>query len=277
MHIPKTSGTAITAGLQAALTPEVEIGGFDHSLFGSFRNFDTLDDSIRRQIHASPASLPKHADLVAGHLAFSTLRAAYPLARYLTILREPVARLLSHWLDPRQDTEAMLAPWGDWAQWVRQARAPLATFLSEPTLACQTDNLMLRALLWPHPLIPEAQFIDPSHADRLVQQAMMHLMEFDFVDVVENRALGHRLQRWLGWPFSHDQHNETSQIPEEFRTPLHRELTPEALDLLDARSQLDLRLWAPIAARHVPGRDVSRLRQQMLLATVARHSVLMAS
>jgi hypothetical protein len=276
MHIPKTSGTAIISGLATALAPATVVRGFDHSIFGSFRNFDSLDESIRCQIYASPACVPKNADLVAGHIALSTLCEAYPLAKRLTLLREPMSRLLSHWVFWRQHTEADLAAWGDWADRVRQSRKPLVDFLSEPVLACQIDNLMLRMLLWPHPLLPAAQFIDPADDERLVSEAMAHLLEFDFVDVVENGALLDRLQCWLGRPLTYDRRNETHAIPERFRAPLHRELTPEAHQLLHARSRLDLRLWTEIAVRHLPDRETSKLREQTILANVARYSVLMA-
>ena len=275
MHIPKTSGTAVISGLMTALASPAVVGGFDRSLFGSFQDFDSLQGSARCQIYDSPASLRKDAALVAGHFAFSTLRDAYPLAQRFTILREPMSRLLSHWLFWRQHTDEDLAPWGNWADRVRQARKPLTDFAGDPLLACQTDNLMLRMLLWPHPLVPAAQFIDPVHDGQLVRQAMARLLEFDFVDVVEDGAFLHRLQCWLGRPFAHNRVNETRAIPQQFRTPLHGELTPEAYDLLDARSRLDFRLWAAIAARRLPERDIFRLRAQTILANVARHSVLM--
>jgi hypothetical protein len=149
-------------------------------------------------------------------------------------------------------------------------------FLAEPRLACQTDNLALRMLLWPHPFLPEAEFIDPIHGERLVHTAMARLLEFDFVGVVENGSIANRLQRWLDRPFIYDRHNETTAIPRQYRTLLHRELTPDALDLLDARSGLDFRLWAQIAADGLPDRDVSKLRERTILANVARYSLLMA-
>jgi hypothetical protein len=104
----------------------------------------------------------------------------------------------------------------------------------------------------------------------------VRLLEFDFVDIVENCAFAQRLQCWLGCPFIYDHHNETNAMPKQHRALLHRELTPDALDLLDARSSLDLRLWAQIAAYRLPDRDVLRLRERTVLANVARYSVLMA-
>ena len=176
----------------------------------------------------------------------------------------------------RQQTDEELAPFGTLADVTRQARKPLATFLGDPRLACQTDNLTLRMLLVPHPLIPDAHFINPMHTKRLVREALARLRGFDFVDVVENSDLEHRLQRWLGCSFSHDRHNETNAIVEQFRVPLHRELTPEGHELLDARSRLDFRLWAQIVAQCLPDREVFKLREQTIMVNVARYSILMA-
>jgi hypothetical protein len=198
MHIPKTSGVAIRHMLVVALAPSLTVDGLDHSLFDSSAYFDSMDESLRRQIYSSPSSLPEHANLVAGHFALSTLLTAYPLAQRLTILREPFSRLLSHWLYWRQYADTDLAAWGDWAAQVRMSRQPLVDFLSASSLACQTDNLMLRMLLWPHPLITADHFINPVHDHRLLRDAMMRLRNFDFVDVLEDGALVDNLQRWLG-------------------------------------------------------------------------------
>ncbi|HEY4043411.1 MAG TPA: hypothetical protein VGM32_16405 [Rhodopila sp.] len=276
MHVPKTSGVAIRSGLAAALTPNVTVSGFDRCSFDAYQDFESVDPSISGMIYSSPASLPPRADLIVGHFAFSTLRQAYPDAQLLTLLREPCSRLLSHWLFWRQHTDAELAPWGCLAERVRKARQPIAVFLNDPGLSCQTDNLMLRMLLWPHPLLPSGRFIDPLHDARLLRQAMANLQEFDFVDVVENGAVGDRLQSWLCRPFIYPRANETRPIPQQFRTPLDRELTPEVMDLLEFRSRLDFHLWAAIARLRFPGRDISKLRHQTIIKNVARYGVLMA-
>jgi hypothetical protein len=277
MHIPKSSGTAVTSGLTAAVVPGVMVDGFDHSSFDGDLNLESVDGSIRCRIYDSPHSLPQPADLIVGHFAFSTLRQAYPSAQLLTLLREPCSRLLSHWLFWRQHTDTELAPWGRMAERVQKSRQPMSAFLIDSKLACQTDNLMLRMLLWPHPLFPQDQFIDPANDACLLREAITNLDQFDFADVVENGTFKDRLQCWLGRPFTYDRVNETKPIPQRFRSPLHSELTQEAVDLLEARSRLDFHLWAEIVRRRLPDRDVSRLRKQTLLANVARHGVLMAA
>ena len=131
-------------------------------------------------------------------------------------------------------------------------------------------------LLWPHPLIPEDRFIDPANDKRLLLEATQRLLKFDFVDIVDSGTFVKRLESWLGKPFRYGNVNETRSIPAPFRSPLNRELSADAVDLLELRSRLDLRLWSKIAARYVPDRDVPRLRQQTILANVARYGGLMA-
>ena len=276
MHVPKTSGTALLRGLAATLQPSAIVNGFDHCLFGSFQEFDTIDASLRENIYASPAALPAGAELIAGHIAWSTLRQACPRGQTLTVLREPFSRLLSHWMYWRQHTDSALAPWGKWAEYVRHARKPLAVFLREPLLACQTDNLTLRMLLWPHPMVPVDRFIDPADDQRLVVAAMARLRGFNFVDIVENDKFVSNLQRWFGRAIVYDRGNETGAVPAEFRAPLHQELTAEAYELLEARSRLDYRLWAEIAADRVSGCDPARLRERALMANIARYGLLMS-
>jgi hypothetical protein len=276
MHVPKTSGTAIMSGLASALAPDVTVGGFDRSCFDSYQNFETVDERIRDQIYDSPESLPRPADLIAGHFAFSTLRQAYPRARYLTVLREPTSRLLSHWLFWRSHTDVELAPWGGWAERVQKSRKPLVSFIGDPKLAGQTDNLTLRMLLWPHPQLPAGRFIDPASDSRLLREAIARLDAFDFVDVVENNTFEDRLQSWIGRSFTHARVNETRPIPLPYRNPLHAEMTSEALGLLRLRSRLDFHLWAKIVASRLPGRNIFELRRQTILNNLERYSALMA-
>jgi hypothetical protein len=276
MHIPKTSGVALMLALEGALSPGAGIRGFDLCLFGSFRNFETMDLAEQQRIHATPASLVPDCMFVGGHFSFSTLRQAYPLAQMTTILREPSSRLLSHWLYWRQSSDAALTPLGRWADFVRYSRQPLARFLAEPTIACQTDNLALRMLLWPHPLVQGDRFIEAIHDESLFLEAEARLRTFDFVDVIENEKFPRNLETWLGRPHCYERVNETLAIPAEYCSPLSYEFTSEAYGLLVARSRLDLRLWTSVAKKHLPNCDISALRERTILSSVARYSLLMA-
>jgi len=251
------------------------VQGFDHCLFGPFRGFDTFDATERQRIYDGPASFPADSKLIAGHFAFSTLRQAYPRAQIFTVLRDPISRLLSHWMFWRQQTDAMLMPLGSWADFVRHSRKPLASFLNLPALAFQLDNLTLRMLLWPHPLIKDDQFIDPANDQRLISDAARRLRELDFVDVIENPGFLQNLEDWMGHSLRYDHDNETRGIPIQFRNPLHLELTPEAYQRLILRSRLDLQLWQRIVNQRLPACDAAALRERTTLRAVARYGPLM--
>ena len=199
-----------------------------------------------------------------------------PEAQRITFLREPWSRVLSHWLFWRQQTEDDLAVWGYWADRMKRCRGPLHAFLDDPLVACQTDNLTLRMLLWPHPLLPDGDFIDPANDAQLLSDATKRLAAFDFIDIIEGGKFLKRLEAWLGQPFHYQRQNETNRIAQEFRSPLHAELTDRAFDLLDRRSRLDLHLWRLIAARHIPTPEIPRLREHALMTNIARYGVLMA-
>jgi hypothetical protein len=275
VHMPKTSGQALIRGLIQALKPAFVVQGFDRSVFGNFGDFETISGELRAKIHLDAASMPPGAELIAGHFALSTLRERYPSARTMTILREPVSRVLSHWLYWRAQDDASLAAWGTWAKVVRQARDSLADFLASEAAACQLDNYYVRAMLWPHPKVPNGDFIDRLHDDRLVRQAAGRLKQLDFADVLENPSFHSNLESWTGRPVDYPRFNETAPIPTEFKSALHDELTPLALNLLEARTRLDRALWTMLARRRLPDTDIEGLRERALIGNVARHSWLM--
>ena len=275
MHVPKTGGTSIAVALQSALEPCRAIRGFDRVLFGDYADFRSLDDSVSREIHLSAETLPA-ADLIAAHVARSSFEHRYPDVQLMTVLREPFSRLLSLWLFWRSHSDEQLAPWGSWGDRLRLSRLPLAAFLSSREVACQTDNVVVRMLLWPRRLIPDGDFIVPRHDDRLLAAAQDVLARFAVADVVENPRLSERLQRWLDRPVALERKNQTGGIPAPLRNCLATELTAEACDLLALRSRLDLELWSDIARSCMPARDPAQLREQTTLRNVAHYATLMA-
>ena len=56
MRIPKTSSSSVRTGLRTMLAPATVLDGFDLSLFGAYRDFDTLDDELRSAIFDPPTS-----------------------------------------------------------------------------------------------------------------------------------------------------------------------------------------------------------------------------
>jgi hypothetical protein len=190
LHIPKCAGTSIMDSVALGIGPGRHVNGFDRSLFGDFRQFDDIPKMMRSVIHLDQAELPANATTVMGHFSYSTLRGRYPNADLAVFLREPTARLLSHWIYWRSLTWFSLRHWGaEWSARLKLARLPLQDFLSHPDVACQTDNIITRMLVWPHRMIPENQFIDPANDDALLAMALENLEHFGFADITERRSV----------------------------------------------------------------------------------------
>ncbi len=272
MHVPKCSGSSLRRALTAALKPSVPITAYDRVLFGDFNNFDSISDTLKSSIYLNAKDIPENSDFVVGHVSFSTLFERFPNGQSLTIFREPVSRLLSIWLYWRSFTDEQLLPWGGWADIVRNSRRPLADFLRNKANAAQTDNQALRMLLWPHPSIPEDDFIDERHDATLVEEAFKRLDRFSFVDVIENTAFDDNLKQWLKRPVVREMVNETAITAQVLNTPLNNELTDDCWKLLESRSRLDLSLWQAIVTRRMKKINPLILRNRTLEATISRIS-----
>ena len=277
MHIPKTSGISLRRGLLDALAPRNPVlDRHDRAIFGKFEDFETLEPGIRQSICLNGNPLPADADFVTGHISLSTLVANYPRANFLTVLREPVSRTLSHWLYWRSYSEDQMVPWGGYAAYMRRGRDPLVQFLSQRDIACQIDNLSVRLLLWPNAMIPENGFIDERYDDLLVREAVGRLRQFSFADIVENPGLKTNIETWIGRSFCFKTINETSRTPEGFRTSLDREFSSEGFHLLEARNRLDLRLWLALARERLAGEDSNAFRVRVVIRNVARCALIAA-
>ncbi len=271
-HIPKTSGTALTKVLTEALAPRHVITGFDASVLGDFDALETIDEPVRRLIF-DPTTLPRDADLLIVHMAHSTTAAAYPHAQHLTIFREPSLRLLSHYLFWRARPEDEIVQWGGWGERMRLSHGPLADFLLDERIACQTDNLALRLLLWPHAAVPPNGFISAADDAALLAAAEDRLSTYSYVDAVEAPGFRSNLAKWLGQPIRYTTENVTSTMPVDLRTDFAALLTPEALSLLHNRTRLDNELWRRAIGAGV---DTEALRFDALLPVIARYGSMMA-
>ncbi|MBS9478131.1 sulfotransferase family 2 domain-containing protein [Ancylobacter radicis] len=281
-HIPKSAGTSLADALRVALAEQGDLGEgsdlcwYDRWCFGSFRDFESFSPAARAQSIDTPDELPAGLRFVAGHMAVSTTRLRYPLGQNITFFREPKARLMSHWLFWRAYEDADVAGWGGWADYVRQARGSLGDFLTTPCLVPVLDNFSLRALLWPHPVIPENGPIDPANDEALLDAAFSVLESLAHVDLIENPHLVSRLETWLRRPVVVERRNETLPVPDERRGRLDEHLSDQAMDALNLWSRLDLRLWSHVAGKVMPDVESQSLADSTFAATLERHARLLA-
>jgi hypothetical protein len=278
LHIPKCAGTSIMDSIVLGAGPGRHVAGFDRCLFGDFQQFESIPKMMRSVIYLDKADLPPDAVTVMGHFSFNTLRGRYPDADFAIFLREPMARLLSHWTYWRALTWFSLRHWGaEWSARLKLARLPLEKFLSHPDIACQTDNIVTRMLVWPHRLIPEDAFIDPANDEALLAAAWENLEQFGFAGITERGSAVYReFSDWLGFRLELPTLNPARKMRRSRRTRLNAELTPAAFNLLGERSRLDARLWKALAARKMCETDAANLQNHAFLQAVARFSILLA-
>ena len=275
MQVPKASGSALTVGLCDVLPSTARIHGWDHAFFGTFREFETMSPGVRQDIYQSlpPANGP---DFVYGQFAYSTLVQGRPAARVMTVLREPRTRLLSLWLYWRSFSDADHAAAGAWGRVQRLTRRPLAEFLNQSEAACQTDNVYVRRLLWPHPLIPDNGFIDSASDECLVGEAIARLKAIDFTDVVENPQLEHNVRAFVVRPFVYRRVNETD-VRADLGVHLEEELSGETLLLVEHRSRLDREIWRAVASERIAGADLTALGDDTFRRAITRYAALMSA
>jgi hypothetical protein len=274
MHVPKCSGNAMTKAVIDSIRPRAVCFGYDRSTFGSFTEFDTITPEARKQIYVDANTLPRDVDFIWGHMARSTLAGRYPDAQLITLLREPVCRVISHWLFWRGLPDEELRPWGGYAPYFHEARKPLGDFLASGDIACQIDNPLVRLLLWPHSMLPDAGFIAERSDKVLLRQAIGRIREFSFIDVVENPGLQDNLIKWNGQLSTYPRVNETPRIPPDLRTPLHSELVRRTYELLKARTRLDRAVWLAVACWRMQRDSVDALREETVLRSIARFASL---
>jgi hypothetical protein len=273
-HIPKTAGVAITVALEEAVEPKHPFIGIDRFILGS-NSVQALSAVARRGLLTAPEEIPADTDLVYGHISPATTRARFPQATEMTILREPRARLLSHWLFFRTYQDFMLRGWGTWADDVKAARVPLRAFLGNARIAYYTDNLITRFLVAPHDLVPVDDFIDEADDEAILQSAFGSLDRFAFVDVLEDPDLAGSLSKWFGREVRIGRANETQPMPPSRRCDVVAE-AKGATDLLEARTRLDAKLWDRVALQAYLAADAAPAseRQRIFGAAVARHEQL---
>jgi hypothetical protein len=271
MHMPKTGGTAITEALKKCLEPERALSPvYDGVLFGSFTRFREMRRELRELIYVDIQGIPSDADFVAGHVSLSALSRKYAEAQLVTFLREPISRLISHWLFFRGLQSEVLDSWEPFSSIIRISHDTLLGFLSNQRIASQTDNLYVGMLLWPHPLIPDDDFISSSSDNKLLEEAAFKLSQFSYSDVIENPDFCCQLQAWLGMAISIRTLNETPPLPADRKLIFRSEFSIDAVAALCARTRLDSVLWQLVASRRGGTESAKVLANFGLLQSVTR-------
>ena len=249
VHVPKSAGSSVKNAVAARCDPAtVAASELDRVLFGGFDRFDEMPNRTRNTIAVDDAEAVRGFDVVMGHFGVASLRPHFDDAEMMTVLREPRTRLLSLYTFWRGWSPERHADWDPYDASRRAVTASWGEFLTDTSIASQTDNVVARMLLSPHPSIPRDGFIEPADDDAIVEAASETLDRFGFADIVENgAALWTGLSSWLQTPVEPERTLVTRLRAD---TDWSASITPASAAALSRRTSIDARLWSRIASRH---------------------------
>ena len=245
LHLPKAAGSSYRHAFAQHYAPDVTVPWlFDRVIFGHHHSIETL---------AMPILLDADADLsgyryMVGHFALPTITRSFDAADVVSILREPRARLLSHYTFWRSWSAAAHEEWVSYNV-SSLATSSLVDFCTHGAAAHQTDNLITRMIVGDHPLIPVDGLIAAADRDELTRLGLEQIDRLGFVDVLERGdATFAALEQWFGSPLEAVRLNETDL---DKGPPLQvDEVTdPRVHSLLEDRTVIDQVLWRHVAMR----------------------------
>jgi hypothetical protein len=265
MHVPKSAGTSMHVALERALPHgAVSPRRMDPWAFCCFRDFDRLGDEARAVVAADDSELDELASYaaVSGHFGLRSLTRLSPPARIGIVLREPRARLISHYLYLRV-TPGIREVWQPYDTFTPADR-PFDDFLRERRVAMTSDNKTTRMLVQGDPRVRDGEFIAASDLAPLAEAAWRSLEQLGFVGALE---LGMDAWAGLGTLFGVDLEpvvvNTTGVEglrPGALPVPAFDERT--TLDLLERRTAADqvlyMRASAGLAGSEAAARGLAR-------------------
>ena len=270
VHVPKCAGSSMKLALRS-VTPEHRWAPwtFDPTQFGPLVEA-TLTDDLATQTVPDPAAL-QGFDAAMGHFSLPTVLAAFDASDVVTVLREPRARLLSHYEYWRHLSEAERERNGPWADMTRTAqREAFHEWLADDAVAYQSDNLFIRQLAPAHPGIPTSGFIVDDEVDGLVATGIELLRSLGWVDVVERGdAVWDGLAMRVGAQLRPERVNVTERAA--IRTDDGWFDEDAVTDVLAARTRIDARLWDWVAAERgvtSPGEVADTVWSERLAAAI---------
>jgi hypothetical protein len=222
IHIPKTAGTSLRKLISRRYP-----GRFAKAP-NTFSHAEVAEERLRAQVANDPRPLA-----IGGHIVFG-LRDALPAdARYLTVLRDPVERTLSHYgylvapRDPAERPHGLLERSTPY-----RSDLTLDEALADPRYL--PDNLQTRMLVCRRSPFED---LPPDAAER----AREHLRSFAHVGVTEQMD---DFVTSLGWDVEPPKRRRVGD-----QRPARESLTPAQLRAVEEHNALDLELYALAAGR----------------------------
>jgi hypothetical protein len=259
LHVPKTAGMSLRQALGSTLDAnDIAPWDLDSTVFGPFRNFESLWTPIRNRIFLGTPDALRGYRAIMGHFSLTLLQQVVDASDIAIFLREPRARLLSLYRYWRSWSEAEHQNWEPYRTSRLAVSHDMVTFLRAPQAAAATDNGLVRLLLAGDARIEPDTFIPPQYHADLAAEACSRLAGVGFVDLVER---GHSafdaLGAWVGAQLDVPRKNVTPSSAEH-PTDWDAVTSAEALELMNVRSAADLQVWKWAAGRvGLPGADLA--------------------
>jgi hypothetical protein len=270
LHIPKTAGTSVVHSLFASVPARrVSPYRFDRTVFGSFSDFERLEGPVSDLILLEPGERLREWDVVAGHFSLQTLLGAFDSSEIFCLFREPRARLLSHfwyWFGFPEELHRSWSPYH--ASRVPSASGWLA-FLTDSSLASQTDNIAFRMLLAGQPLIREDSFLEAATMDQLIPAAFEAIDQLGHVHIIDGGTdFWPGLSSFVGVNLEPRQSNVTTTAGRHFSWESAIDL--EASEALLLRTFADRQIWSYVAERTVNHENLEMLADAVFMKQLAK-------
>jgi hypothetical protein len=266
LHVPKSAGTSMHVALERALPMGwVAPRRMDRAMLCSFDAIEKLGPEARAVVAADENEVLAMAAhrAISGHFSYATLTRVAAPARIGTVLREPRARLLSHYLYLRL-TPGIRETWQPYDPF-SPADGSLADFLSDARIATATDNKTCRMLLEGDPRVRDGHFIAAEDLDGIAEAAWECLERLGFVGLLEmGRETWDGLSDLFGVPLTPIELNSTGgdgvrpgalPVPPCSSTEAARRL---AADSLAAQRSRFAELASPAVVLTPPGQGLGR-------------------
>jgi hypothetical protein len=215
-HIPKTAGTTLQRIIERQYRPKM-------------RHYIYHHDAGVEAFKALPTARRAALRMVRGHIPFGIHQYLPGPARYFTILRQPIERIISYYYFVQREPDHYLYDYSN------TPGMTLRRYL-EDQVSLQTDNYQTRLIsgVWTD--------VGYGECDRSVLELAKENLAEHFAVVGLTKWFDQTLlllQRTFGWNnIFYMRHNVTRGRPKREALP------PETLDVIAAHNQLDLELYA---------------------------------
>ena len=244
IHIPKTAGTTLNSILERHYPKR--------NTFSFWQNVD----QIVREFPEWPIERRRQIRLLKGHMPFGLHRFLVGESRYITVLRAPVERIVSHYFFVKRTPRHYLY------QQVIERNLSLAEYASSG-ITEELDNGQVRLLAGIDRSIPYGS-CGREHLELAKRNVEEHFAVVGLSERFEESLALMGIELGWNWIPYYQAMNITEGRPKE------RQIDPSILKSIERDNQFDLELYAWVAKRFEEKLDLHRDEVLLRLARLAR-------